>query len=156
MKQQKKASIRLLAAALAVCLLLPLVGCGGREPQPATEVERLSKLCRVWGYVKYTHPAFLLGQKDWDEELLALIPQVREKETHEEANALLHGWLMGLGEIDYGTNKLVKFWAEAAAGDRLVITDTSWTTDASYLGEELAGDLGQLGEIPVNCTGAQK
>ena len=84
MKQQKKVSIHLLAAALAVCLLLPLVGCGGREPQPATEVERLSKLCRVWGYVKYTHPAFLLGQKDWDEELLALIPQVRELETNEE------------------------------------------------------------------------
>ena len=59
-------------------------------------MERLSKLCRVWGYVKYTHPAFLLGQKDWDEELLALIPQVREKETHEEVNALLHEWFTGL------------------------------------------------------------
>lgn len=148
MKQQKKASIRLLAAALAVCLLLPLVGCGGREPQPATEVERLSKLCRVWGYVKYTHPAFLLGQKDWDEELLALIPQVRELETHEEVNALLHEWFAGLGEIDYGNCEPVAFWAEAAEEDKVVITDTSWTTDAGYLGEELAGDLGKLGEVP--------
>ncbi len=148
MKQQKRVSLRLLAAALAVCLLLPLVGCGGREPEPATEVARLSKLCRVWGYVKYTHPAFLLGQKDWDEELLTLIPQVRELETEQEVNALLHKWFMGLGEIDYGTNKPVRFWAEAAEKDRLVITDTSWTTDAEYLGTDLAGDLGQLGEIP--------
>ena len=30
----------------------------------------------------------------------------------------------------------------------MVITDTSWTTDAGYLGEELAGDLGKLGEVP--------
>ena len=150
MKQQKRVSLRLLAAALAVCLLLPLMGCGERELElhPATEVERLSKLCRVWGYVKYTHPAFLLGERDWDEELLTLIPQVRELEPHEEVNALLHEWFMGLGEIDYGTNKPVKFWAEAAEKDRLVITDTSWTTDAEYLGTELAGDLGQLGEIP--------
>lgn len=148
MKQQKKASIRLLAAALAVCLLLPLVGCGGREPQPATEVARLSKLCRVWGYVKYTHPAFLLGQKDWDAELLTLIPQVRELETNEEVNALLHEWFAGLGEIDYGTSRPAAFWAEAAEEDKVVIADTSWTTDAGYLGEDLAGDLGQLGEIP--------
>ena len=148
MKQQKKVSIHLLAAALAVCLLLPLVGCGGREPEPATEVERLSKLCRVWGYVKYTHPAFLLGQKDWDEELLALIPQVRELETNEEVNALLHEWFTSLGEIDYGNCEPVAFWAEAAEEDKVVITDTSWTTDAGYLGEELAGDLGKLGEVP--------
>ena len=151
MKPQNNRPLRLLAAALAVCLLLPLTGCGKQEPepQPATEVERLSKLCRVWGYVKYTHPAFLLGEQDWDEELLTLIPQVRELETEQEVNALLHEWFMGLGEIDYGTNKPVKFWAEAAAEDRLVITDTAWTTDTEYLGEELAGDLGRLGEIPA-------
>ena len=73
---------RLLSLALAFCLVLPLFGCQEKTTsQPATEVERLSKLCRVWGYVKYTHPAFLLGERDWDEELLTLIPQVRELET---------------------------------------------------------------------------
>ena len=150
MKQQKRVSLRLLAAALAVCLLLPLTGCGKREPepQPATEVERLSKLCRVWGYVKYTHPVFLLGERDWDEDLLTLIPQVRELETNEEVNALLHEWFVDLGEIDYGTSRPAAFWAEAAEEDKVVIADTSWTTDAGYLGEDLAGDLGQLGEIP--------
>ena len=144
---------KLLSAALALCLILLLFGCQekrGSQPTslPATEVERLSKLCRVWGYVKYTHPAFLLGERDWDEELLALIPQVRELETHEEVNALLHEWFTGLGEIDYGNCEPVAFWAEAAEEDKVVIADTSWTTDAGYLGEELAGDLGKLGEVP--------
>jgi hypothetical protein len=37
---------------------------------------KLEKLCLVWGYVKYHHSAFLLGQKDWDEELLNLIPMM--------------------------------------------------------------------------------
>ena len=146
----KKSIIRLISIILVIYLLLPLMGCAQEEqtPQPATEVERLSKLCRVWGYVKYTHPAFLLGERDWDAELLALIPQVREKETHEEVNALLHEWFTSLGEIDYGNCEPVAFWAEAAEEDKVVIADTSWTTDIEYLGTELAGDLGQLGEIP--------
>ena len=155
----KKSAMQLMSIALAWFLMLTAMGCQAREGtrldlaptephEAATEAERLSKLCRVWGYVKYTHPAFLLGERDWDEELLALIPQVRELETHEEVNALLHKWFVGLGEIDYGTDEPVAFWADAAAEERLVITDTSWTTDTAYLGEELAGDLGQLGEIP--------
>lgn len=141
---------KLLSLTLVFCLVLPLFGCQREpDPQPATEVERLSKLCRVWGYVKYTHPAFLLGERDWDGDLLALIPQVRELETHEEVNALLHQWFADLGEIDYGTDEPVAFWTEAAEADRLVIVDTSWTTDANYLGEDLAGDLGRLGEVPA-------
>ena len=159
-REKSERRTRLAAVLLAACLVLPLFGCNTQETpppdpvqaeepfHPATEAERLSKLCRVWGYVKYTHPAFLLGERDWDEELLALIPQVRALETDQEVNALLHQWFMSLGEIDYGTDKPAPLWAEAAEEDRLVITDTSWTTDAEYLGEELAADLGQLGEIP--------
>ncbi len=142
---------KLLVSTLVLCLVLPLFGCQGRTgSQPATEVERLVKLCRVWGYVKYTHPAFLLGQrdKDWDDELLALIPQVRELETHEEVNVLLHEWFASLGAVDYGTNKPMDIWANTAEEDKVVVADTSWTTDASYLGKDLASDLGQLAEIP--------
>ena len=152
MQYSSKKDLRKFISMALVCLLtLSIMGCQAQEntqPEPATEVERLAKLCRVWGYVKYHHPAFLLGQKDWDEELLTLIPQVRELETDQEVNALLHDWFVSLGEIDYGTDKPVASWADAAEEDRLVITDTSWTTDAAYLGAELAGDLGQLGEIP--------
>ena len=85
MDTKKTVRKQLLAAILTVCFVLPVFGCKEKKP---TEAEQLVKLCRVWGYVKYTHPAFLLGEKDWDEELLALIPQVREKETSAEVNAL--------------------------------------------------------------------
>ena len=40
--------------------------------------ENYQKLCKVWEYVKYTHPVFLSGEKDWDEQLLALIDQTED------------------------------------------------------------------------------
>ena len=157
MCSRNKGIIRWVFVALVLFCMLAIMGCqlqkgsqSKRFPVHVTaEVERLSKLCRVWGYVKYTHPAFLLGQKDWDEELLALVPQVRELETHEEVNALLHEWFVGLGAIDYGTSRPVKLWAEAEEEDKVVVADTSWTIDAAYLGEDLADDLGQLTVIPM-------
>lgn len=147
---RKRTWARLLAAAMALYLLLPLFGCGAQDgtpqsaPQSATETERLVKLCKVWGYVKYTHSAFLLGQKDWDEELLALVPQVRERETQEEVNALLHDWFVSLGEIDYGRGNRKP--SKVNKEDWVIEADTSWTRDAEYLGEDLTADLAQLPE----------
>lgn len=147
---RKRTWARLLAAAMALYLLLPLFGCGAQDgtpqsaPQSATETERLVKLCKVWGYVKYTHSAFLLGQKDWDEELLALVPQVRERETQEEVNALLHDWFVSLGEIDYGRGNRKP--SKVNKEDWVIEADTSWTKDAEYLGEDLTADLAQLPE----------
>ena len=71
--------------ALLMCLCLLLTSCAPASQQPAgnseVQVENLAKLCKVWGYVKYTHPVFLLGEKDWDEELLKLIPAVSKADS---------------------------------------------------------------------------
>ena len=125
-----------------------------QEPQgtPATETENLVKLCKVWGYTKYMHPAFLLGKKDWDEELLTLIPQVRELTTAEEVNALLHDWFVGLGEIDYGWGTTFLDWSSAEEDKKVFVADTSWTKDAGYLGEELAADFARLPEELPNIS----
>ena len=94
-----------------------LIGCQSQEPTPAPDptpaaaevqvpqgtpaTENLVKLCKVGGYTEYLHPAFLLGKKSWDEDLLTLSSQVREQTTAEEVNPLLHDGFVGLGEIDY-------------------------------------------------------
>ncbi|MDE7247614.1 MAG: hypothetical protein K2N43_06975, partial [Lachnospiraceae bacterium] len=138
---------QLLAALIAVCFVLPLLGCKANDSQEtqeiSTETERLAKLCRVWGYVKYTHPAFLFGEKDWDEELLSLIPQVREQETSEEVNELLHQWFISLGEIDYRRRGTAH---TSNKEDWVIETDISWTEDTDYLGKNLAADFAQLPE----------
>jgi len=79
---------KFLAALLYLCMLL--TACAPAEQEEAEvsgdsqQVQNLEKLCLVWGYTKYHHPAFLLGEKDWDEELLNLIPTVSE--AKEEVN----------------------------------------------------------------------
>ena len=137
-----------LAILLTFCLLLTSCAPAPQQPTGSSEaqVENLAKLCKVWGYVKYTHPVFLLGEKDWDEELLKLIPAVSEADS-DEVNGILHEWVASFGEVDYGTLNRVPLWAAAKEEEISVQADTSWIS-ADYLGEELTQQLSQLGPVP--------
>lgn len=64
------------------------------------QVENLQKLCKVWGFVKYTHKAFLTGEEDCDEELLRLIPIIRFADK-KEVNDIIYDWFVGLGDDGY-------------------------------------------------------
>lgn len=131
--------VKLLAGLLCVCLLF--TSCAPEESSDekstdlkySQEVQNLEKLCKVWGYTKYHHPAFLFGEKDWDEELLNLIPVVSEAKA-EKVNDILHEWFMSLGEIDYRTLNRVPQWAAAKEEDKSVQADTSWIS-RDYLGQ---------------------
>jgi C-terminal processing protease CtpA/Prc len=156
--KSKSILINLLVVVLVISLFLPLAGCQEKRESSVSEqmqIENLEKLCRVWGYVKYTHPVFLLGEKDWDEELLKLIPQVQKCKNSKKVNQLLHDWFVSLGDIDYGTNSCVPIWAGSKEGDKVVQADTAWISDTSYLGEKLSDDLSQLKVVPnINRTKA--
>ena len=139
---------RLLAVLLCVCLLFTSCAPAGHEKKEySQEVQNLEKLCKVWGYVKYTHPVFLTGDKDWDAELLKLIPLVSEAKA-EEVNDILHEWFVSLGEIDYKTLNRVPQWAAAKEEDKSVQADTGWILDETYLGAELSADMQNLGPVP--------
>lgn len=102
--------VKLLAVLLSICLLFTSCAPAEVSDEKSTdlkysqEVHNLEKLCKVWGYTKYYHPAFLFGEKDWDEELLNLIPVVSDAKE-DEVNDILHEWFVSLGEIDYGTSR---------------------------------------------------
>ena len=101
----KKRNPCIIVVLLVLTFLFSFVGCAkiSDDRMATPKVQNLEKLCLVWGYTKYTHPAFLFGEKDWDEELLNLIPVVSEAKA-EEVNDILHEWFVSLGEIDYGTS----------------------------------------------------
>lgn len=112
------------------------------------DMRNLQKLCKVWGYVKYNHPVFLLGQKDWDDELLSLIPLISDAKTYEDANDILYKWYLGLGDIEYNTDIKVPKWATATEEDKRIIADINWIEDEDYLGIDLSEALSALETIP--------
>ena len=141
---------RLVAVLLCICMLFTSCTPVGQSVDSSEntvnsqKVENLEKLCKVWGYTKYNHPAFLFGEKDWDEELLNLIPVVSEAKS-DEVNDILHEWFISLGEIDYGTSRPGSKPIESEA---VVQADTNWILDEAYLGEALSEDMQKMGPVP--------
>lgn len=137
---------KIVAVLLCICLLFTSCAPMGKKENYSQEVQNLEKLCKVWGYTKYTHPVFLSGEKDWDQELLALIPKVRQAADSEETNKILNEWLLSLGEIKYESSQPVSEWSEAEEEDKIMIADIDWIFDEKYLGEELSKNMQPLTE----------
>jgi len=107
--------MRKIAIFLTTIMVIALAACGGHDAAPDTTSirdENLAKLAKVWGFAKYTHPAFLTGEMCWDEELLNLIPIVYSAYA-DDVNAILYEWLVSLGDDGWGDYRLVivEAWA---------------------------------------------
>ncbi len=117
------------------------------------QARNLQKLCKVWGYTKYTHPAFLLGKKDWDEELLNLAESVYTEGSDDKVNKILYEWFVSLGKVDYGTNFIDQNWDDTPDNEKVYLAKTDWLTDTDYLGKPLSDALSQIQEIPTVYRG---
>ena len=67
-----------------------------------SEVENLSKLCKVWGFIKYYHPKAIEGDIDMDFELFKVIPLVMEAKNEKAVNRVIYDWVNSFGEFDEG------------------------------------------------------
>jgi len=63
------------------------------------QVQNLSLLSRVWGFLKYHHPAVTGGQYHWDFELFRVLPKVLAAPDRKSAEVLLVQWVDSLGPI---------------------------------------------------------
>ncbi|PYQ55489.1 MAG: hypothetical protein DMF53_28060 [Acidobacteria bacterium] len=66
--------------------------------KPASAVERLSHLARLWGAVRYFHPWLAYQEIDWDAALVQAIPRVRAARTAEQYAAAVQTMLGALGD----------------------------------------------------------
>lgn len=134
--------IKLTAILLTVLLLTTLIcGCSSESITPDMQHRNLQKLCKVWGFAKYTHQVFLLGLSDWDNELLELIPMVISV-GEDKANDILYEWFIGFGDDGYENLP-----AETDKKNLRYMADTGWITE-EYLGEPLTAVLSQFKELP--------
>lgn len=87
----------------------PEAGFGDAVPDPASgiaihrldhvQIENLVTLGKVWGFLKYYHPAVTAGRLPWDRELFRVLPNVLAAPDRAHADAVLLAWIDGLGPV---------------------------------------------------------
>ena len=91
------------------------------------QVENLIVLGKVWGFLKYFHPAVREGGMDWDRELFRMIPAVLDAGPAQR-NRSLTEWCRSLGDIMVAEDTA---WISSCDALR-------WIFDESVLGRELS------------------
>lgn len=64
-----------------------------------TQIENLALLSKVWGFLKYHHPIITTGQRQWDFELLRMIPAILSAPDREAADLALQKWIADIGAV---------------------------------------------------------
>jgi C-terminal processing protease CtpA/Prc len=63
------------------------------------QTQNLEMLGRVWGFVKYHHPAVAAGKHHWDYELFRVMPKVLAANNRNAADTAVADWIRGLGDV---------------------------------------------------------
>lgn len=76
----------------------------GPRPNPqlsecSTVASNLQLYIKVWGFLKYHHPAATTGRIPWDEEFFRVLPAVIDAEFELGAQSTIMNWIDGLGEV---------------------------------------------------------
>jgi len=64
-----------------------------------SRIDNLELLGRLWGFLKYHHPAIGQGQYDWDAELFRFLPGYLEVTDLNQRDQQLLSWIKSYGEI---------------------------------------------------------
>lgn len=98
------------------------------------DINDLVLLGKVWGFLKYHHPAVASGKYNWDYELFKILPDYLEAGNTSSRNELLSNWISDLGDIPacnycYESSKF-----------SFLLPDHSWF-DASNVSKKLSKSL---------------
>ncbi|MEO8666237.1 MAG: hypothetical protein ABI462_12160, partial [Ignavibacteria bacterium] len=103
---------------------------------PST-LENLIVLGKVWGFLKYYHPAIAEGNYNWDFELFRVLPKIVEAKNTEERNTALSDWITSLGKTEGGKEELHN------TGEVKLRPELSWINNPD-LGEKLSAQLNTI------------
>ncbi len=68
------------------------------------QVKNLATLAKVWGFLKYHHPALTGGLRHWDYDLFRILPRVLDAADGAAVNAAITRWIEGLGAVEECTD----------------------------------------------------
>ena len=89
------------------------------------QTANLAMLGKVWGFLKYHHPAIVAGKRHWDYDLLRVLPRVLSAPDAPAARSVVLGWVTGLGAAPACSP-----CASLAEGELHLRPPVTWLTDA--------------------------
>ena len=87
------------------------------------DIVKLDLLGRVWGFLKYYHPAIAEGKYNWDNELFRFLPDYLAVNSGVERDRLLVEWIHGLGDVFPCEN------CPSATEGAVLVPDLDWVHD---------------------------
>jgi C-terminal processing protease CtpA/Prc len=100
------------------------------------QTKNLVTLGRVWGFLKYHHPAVTSGQSHWDYELLSILPDVLKASSQSEAQAAIVRWIDRLGPVTHCGS-----CSHLELANLSLKPDLAWLRDQKLLGSQLSSRL---------------
>jgi C-terminal processing protease CtpA/Prc len=100
------------------------------------QIENLAMLGKVWGFLKYHHPAVTSGTRHWDYDLLRVLPAILSARDRDAGSVVLRDWIGRLGPLPSCDPCLV------LRDDNLHLSPgLAWIESDTVAGRELAGLL---------------
>jgi C-terminal processing protease CtpA/Prc len=103
------------------------------ELTPA-QIENLTTLGKVWGFLKYHHPSVVAGKLHWDYELFRLLPAVLSAGDPQAAHAAVSSWVRRLGDVPPCSTCI----GLRNQGDLQVSPDVDWIRSEAAVGRDLS------------------
>jgi len=99
------------------------------------QTDNLALLCKIWGFLKYYHPAVAAGKYNWDNELFRFLPTYLPIADQKQRNDSLLAWVNKLGPVSGKGNKM------KIKTNTKVIPALEWISDTTVLGSALSAQL---------------
>jgi C-terminal processing protease CtpA/Prc len=100
------------------------------------QIDNLNTLGKVWGFLKYHHPAVTSGKYHWDFELFRVLPAILAADSRPQANEVITNWIDRLGDI-----QACNPCAHLADASLSLPPALSWLNDQDRLGAALSSRL---------------
>lgn len=98
------------------------------------QIENLTLLGRIWGFLKYYHPEVGKGNFNWDYELFRILPDYQKAKSNTDRDKILSNWIDNLGTV-----KICKK-CKPLDENAVLKPNLSWITDGN-LSKDLSGKL---------------
>jgi C-terminal processing protease CtpA/Prc len=99
-----------------------------------SQLDALVLTGKVWGFLKYYHPAVTAGQRHWDFELLRRLPALNAARHKRDVQRLLVEWIDSMGPVPPREPR-------SESGEFQMQPDLAWLDDRQLLGKDLSTRL---------------